>query len=117
MLEEVLGSWYGPITSTAFIDLTVGSEVQPRIGLALSQLHRRELAEFDPAWRWVPMSGVEPCKRRALEAWPGASEARLDGTRVWLQRWLDLKVVLHESGALEHKAYLGFSAALPPAFA
>ncbi len=117
LLEEVLRGWYEPIASTVFLDLTVTERVHGRLGLALSQLHQREMERFDPAWSWVPMPGSEPLKRRALAEWPGTCEARLHGTRAWIRRWVDLKAVIHESGRVEPKAYLGFSATLPPAFA
>lgn len=117
LLEEVLRGFYQPIASTVFLDITVTERVHGRLGLALSQLHQREMARFDPAWDWVPMRGSNRSKRRALSAWPGTCEARLQGTRAWVRRWVDLKAVIHESGQLEHKAYLGFSATLPPAFA
>ena len=48
---------------------------------------------------------------------PVSVETHLDGLRTWLHHWLDIKVVLSETGDLAFKAYLGFMPQLPPAFA
>ena len=40
----------------------------------------------------------------------------LDGARCVLRRWVDIKLVLGETGDLSFKAYLGFMPALPGLF-
>lgn len=116
-IEGVLGSWYAPVANTVFLDISIQAGTLPRLGLALSQLHQREMRRFDPSWGWVPLPRAADAKKRELAAWPGVSEARVDGVRTWIHRWVDLKVVVPEAGPPEFKAYLGFGPALPPPFA
>jgi hypothetical protein len=108
---------YAPMADTVFADLSLGETVLPRLGLAFSQLHRREMETFDPCWSWLPMATALPEKRRALASWPGQAEARIDGWRTCVHRWVDLKAVLDGDGNVRWKAYLGFMPQLPLPFA
>jgi hypothetical protein len=111
-VEAILKQFYAPIAKTVFLDVSIADSVLARIGFAFSQLHASEMDHFDPAWQWLEAPGVDPGKKRALIAWPGDATMKRDGfSRV--RRWVDLKIVCNEEGALETKAYLGYAPHLP----
>ena len=115
-VDDILRAQYAAISSTAFLDLSVSQQILPRLGFAFSQFHRREMSCFDPSWSWLPMPRTTTRKRSALASWPGETALMLDGARCVLRRWVDIKLVLGETGDLSFKAYLGFMPALPGLF-
>jgi hypothetical protein len=115
-LERILATAYARFGRTVYVDLAVGEELDPTLGLALSQFYEAEVADFTPSWTGITLPGACERKRRAASEWPGLSEATLDGERCWLQRWLDIKMVLDPAGRVRHKAYLGFMPSPRPPF-
>jgi hypothetical protein len=110
----LLGQLYLPELSTAYLDLTLTSGVQARLGIAVSQFHRRELGSGATA-AWPPLPEELSAVATELRAWTGTTRAVVGGSRTWIHRWLDLKAVL-EGDQVEYKAYLGFAPTLPPPF-
>ena len=110
-LERLLATYYAAFTHSVYIDLTVTDHVHSRLGLVTSQFQREEADFSNLEWWGLPPSLKQ--YKRQLAAWPGWRESHLAGTRVWMQRWLDTKAVLHDT-EIEYKAYLGFSPATPP---
>jgi hypothetical protein len=105
---------------TAFLDLTILNSLQGRLGIAVSQFHLSERANPDPAWSdildaWVVRGLASEQIASDLRRWPGAEPGSVSGIPTWTTRWLDLKVVLDETGTILGKAYCGFRAErLPP---
>ncbi len=117
IIGDVLARRYRPSGETAFLDITVGDAVGPRLGLAFSQFNGKGTLAPDSAWEEGARDKVSPSKREALRTWWGVTVSRLDGLRTWVYRWLDIKLVIDERGAVTYKAYLGFMPTLPPPFA
>jgi hypothetical protein len=112
-LNELLGTFYAAFDESVYIDLTVTDRVHSRLGLVTSQFQQLAKHGTDLAWWRLPDALTR--YKEELRGWPGRKEARLDGQRVWIQRWLDTKAVLLDD-KVEYKAYLGFSPSLPPLF-
>jgi hypothetical protein len=122
------GAWHGLPQAlalagdhrTAFLDLTILHSLEGRLGIAVSQFHLSERANPDPGWSdlldaWVARGLASEQIASNLRRWPGAEPGSLDGIPSWTTRWLDLKVVLDETGTILGKAYYGFRAErLPP---
>ena len=110
---ELMERLYAPELETTYLDLTIGEDVEQRLGIALSQFHGREKRARGEARLHLP--GELEWARRALATWPGITRTTIADRRCSIRRWLDLKAVLHDDGT-EYKAYLGFAGTLPSLF-
>ena len=116
-LADVLAAFCTPETvdDTMFIDLSIGENVLPRIGIAFAQQQIANLPEPDPTRRdlldlLVREGLCTSEKREALISWPGSFCTLFPGER-WpgrFRKWLDIKLVYQPNQALEAKAYLRF---------
>ncbi len=116
-LADVLATFCTPETvdDTMFIDLSIGENVLPRIGIAFAQQQVVNLPEPDPTRRALLDLCVQerlctPEKREALVSWPGSFCTLFPGEK-WpgrFRKWLDVKLVYQPNQLLEAKAYLGF---------
>jgi hypothetical protein len=107
-----------PGLETVYLDLTMSSPLDVRIGVAFSQFHLRESPRsvstcptWDPLLDRAEQLGLCcPEKRAALAGWPGRAAVRFDGEAwpVHLHRYLDLKIVVERGQPTSAKAYLGF---------
>jgi hypothetical protein len=110
-----LAELLGPLPALAgrvVVDLDVGAEVLPGVGIECSFDHHRPPA-LEPRWQalldhLVAAGACQPDKRDALLAWPGKAH-RLEGG---LERFIDkllghVKLSLRSDGSLEAKAYFG----------
>lgn len=114
-LQHLLSAYCEPVLSgDAFIDLTVGETVSPRLGMAFPRLHVKRHTDGEQRWHHLLEQCVHeglctPRKREALMSWEGSCRHTYTG-EAWpmrLNRWADVKLV-HEPGApLEAKVYLG----------
>jgi hypothetical protein len=93
--------------------LTVTERVESRLGLAESQFHVTEGGSIGGFLDRVELTAGFVEQRESLRAWPGVSRVDIAGMAALLRRWLDGKAVLTGEN-IEYKAYLGFSARLPP---
>ena len=113
-VERVLKLGYEPIHGQAFVDLTLGPELAPSLGLAWSQFHANEMANFDPGWAWlIERLGPRSPKATCARLWPGMSEGRVEDWSTALLRWLDMKAVMSPGRETKLKGYLGFMPSLP----
>jgi hypothetical protein len=115
-VDSLLETYYPGVSTTVFLDLSITGAPLRRLGFALSQLHLGELSTFSPDWSAVPIPGAVTRKREGLAGWSGTAEARIDGVRTCLRRWLDMKIVLTTEDVLQFKAYLGFMPSFPLPF-
>ena len=94
------------------IQLTIGETIRPRIDL---EFHCPGALSDDTRWQALLASVVDAGlgasdKCDALQSWPGSLRGTFPGRR-WptrFQKWVDLKIIAHETASLEAKAYLGF---------
>jgi hypothetical protein len=112
---ELLNDFYHPAIRTAYLDLTLTTRVEQRLGIATSQFQQREVQARESQTSWLRLPERLVAEQRALAGWPGVTRAALANRRARIERWLDLKAVLDGDRA-EYKAYLGMMASLPPAF-
>jgi hypothetical protein len=112
-VQELLETYYAAFREHVYLDLTVTDAVQERLGLVTSQFQAREMSCSTLDWWRLPPELA--AQQAALSEWTGYSEATLGGDRVWIQRWLDTKLVLCGE-QIVYKAYLGFGARSPPLF-
>jgi hypothetical protein len=117
VIRAVLDTYFPFIDDDIFLDISLDDGPLPRLGLALSQLHARELNRRRPAWEWLRLPAACADKWAALAAWPAILATTVEGQRTWIQRWLDLKVVTEVDGETRVKAYLGFMPGPPAPFA
>jgi hypothetical protein len=115
-VRELLATTHASFEHTVYVDVSLGDEVDDLLGLALSQFYQTETPDFTPGWDWLELPGVCESKRRAAARWPGVSVTTLGGDPCWIERWLDLKIVVDGDGQFRHKAYLGFMPSPPPPF-
>ncbi|HWA72783.1 MAG TPA: hypothetical protein VG937_10625 [Polyangiaceae bacterium] len=111
--EALLASYYQPTYETAYLDLTVTERVESRLGIAESQFHVGEGRSIGGFLDRVQLAGEFVEEREALKSWSGASLVEIAGMAALIRRWLDGKAVLMGE-EVQYKAYLGFSARLPP---
>jgi hypothetical protein len=107
-VSDLVDRNFSAVSSYLFIDLTVGVELEPLIGLAWSQFHAAEAADYDPCREWGRTVSGQGATFESVQEWPGLAETTLNRRRMWIRRWLDFKIVLAPAGDSAIKGYLGF---------
>lgn len=110
---------YSPYCSapeSARCDLMITESLQPRIGVELVASSGQRADHRQLLARLVEDDLACPRKAEEIRSWT-EPERRVQGEdEIYFERTAHIKLVLDPSGAVEAKAYLGFTPGLPPLF-